>query len=361
MTGAHARVRVLVAAARRLADPRDPLGEEARRTLPEATGLSPEGVELSLSRSLETNPEDSEIDALCASVPSAPRAHVLLGANVFVAAHRAIALALAASPAVFVRPSRREREMARLLSSAAPGLFEVVAALAPAPGDLVFAYGRDETLDALREDLPRGVELLAYGSGFGLAVVDAATEEVSSRLDDVARACAIDVAAFDQRGCLSPRAVLVLGPREGARRFAVSLAAALSAMEIQVPLGRVEPEEIEAAVRYRDTWLVAGEVFPAGRGAVGLDDHTRPLAVPPSGRFVHVRWTPDLDAIGAEWRSQVTAVGIAGDAGLAARVRAPFPGARVSALGEMQSPAFDGPVDRRNTSDGRRSEGDPPR
>jgi len=146
------RVARLVAVARRIADPADPLGQRARALLPASTGLSLQGVELGLTRCLEIAPTDLELRSLCEGTPSAPRAHVLLSANVFVAAHRAIALALAASARVEVRPSRREPEMVRLLQAGDPGLFRVVDDLSAAPGDHVWAYGTDRTLAALRDE-----------------------------------------------------------------------------------------------------------------------------------------------------------------------------------------------------------------
>ncbi|HEY3233680.1 MAG TPA: hypothetical protein VGJ84_03120, partial [Polyangiaceae bacterium] len=121
----YLRIRRLVEAARKIADPRDPLGIRARELLPESTGLSRQGVEWALTRCLETRPTEKELRQLSASVPTAPRAHVILSANVFVAAHRAIALALAASPRVCVRTSRREPQFARLLCQASDGLFEI--------------------------------------------------------------------------------------------------------------------------------------------------------------------------------------------------------------------------------------------
>src|SRR5262249_34881743 len=143
------RLRALIAAAARIGDPHDELGVRARAALPTATGLSPEGVTLALERCLETAASDAEIRALAASVRPASGAHVVLSAGVFVAAHRAIALALAASARVFVKPSRRDPEMVRLLALAAPGLFQVVDAITPRPGEHVHAYGSDEALGAI--------------------------------------------------------------------------------------------------------------------------------------------------------------------------------------------------------------------
>src|SRR5688572_14477533 len=105
----------LIDGARRIADAREPLGRRAREALRASTGLSAAGVEFALARCLEARPSVSELRRMCAAVAPAPRVHVLLASNVFVAAHRAIALALAQSARVEVRPSRREPEMARLL------------------------------------------------------------------------------------------------------------------------------------------------------------------------------------------------------------------------------------------------------
>jgi hypothetical protein len=98
-----------------------------------------------------------------------------------------------------VRASRREPTMAALLAEAAPGLFELTSELAPAPGDHVHAYGSDATLAELARTLPRGVVLHGHGSGFAAAVLERPFS------DDVWDRLALDVALFDQRGCLSPR------------------------------------------------------------------------------------------------------------------------------------------------------------
>lgn len=342
------RVRALVAAARRIADRGDPLGIEARRDLPKATGLSPEGVEIGLSRCLETNPSDSEIAALVASAPSAPRAHVLLSANVFVAAHRAIAIALAASADVIVRPSRREPVVARLLERATHGLFRTADHLVPRPGDHLWAYGSDETLDAVRRDLPDGAVLHAHGAGVGIVVVELEGEEIRERA--LAEAIAEDVVAFDQRGCSSPRLVFVLAEARAVRRFAEQLAAALARAARRTPIGTLGADEIGDVARYRDALLVAGELIPAGPGYVGLDLEGHAAVVPPIGRNVHVARSTDLGPVARALRKIVTAVGIHGSPALASTASSLFPDARIASPGAMQTPPFDGPVDRRRVS-----------
>lgn len=340
---ARARVTALLGAARRLADPADELGRSARLALVTTTGLSPEGVEWGLRECLELSPSESELSALLASVRPAPAAHVLLPANVFVAAHRAIALALAQSAVVRVRSSRREPHFARLLAAAVPGTFELLDELAPRPGDSVWAYGSDHTLNAVWQSLPAGAVLHAGGPGYGVAVLEAAHADL-----DAARALARDIVAFDQRGCLSPRVACFVGGLGRAQTFAETLAAELLQLGQDVPLGAPSRDEAAEATRFRDTLSYAGRLFPAGSGSVAVMDDRLVLA--PAGRHLALMVTRDPLARLSPVASEVTALGLATTPALAQALRRALPKARVSALGRMQSPAFDGPADQRTES-----------
>ena len=339
---AERRVRALVDGAARLADGTSELGRRARRELVASTGLSPEGVELALAECLETRVTDAEIAELCARAVPVPASHVLLSANVFVAAHRGIALALAASERVRVRTSRREPAFARLLAEAAPGLFEVVTELAPAPGDAVWAYGSDATLHAVRATLPSGVTFHAHGTGMGVAVIDAA-----HAARDTARALALDVVPFDQRGCLSPRAVAFVGSSDEAHAFGTLVAAELASLAERVPLGALDPDEAADVTRFRDALTVAGTVRGAGPGWVATTPGGR-LVVAPVGRNLAITPCDEPVALLAPLAQGLAALGLAASEELEMRVPGAFSGARVSPLGRMQRPAFDGPVDRRS-------------
>jgi hypothetical protein len=358
----QARIEQLLAAMRRATAPasRDRAALIVR--LIETTGLSREGIEWALDHSLELRPTPQELTALAASVAPARRAHVILPSNVFVAAHRALALALAASSQVFVKPSRREPTLCEVLHAQAPGLFEPVRHLDVEPGDHVFAYGSDVTLEVLRRELPVGSVLHAHGSGFGLALVDlSAAPHASEAEHDAVRALARDTACFDQRGCLSPRFVLALGSAPAAERFAERLAAALAEHEREVPLGRLDPSELAEAAWYRQTAACFGRVIAAGSGAVCVRDPIEPslleldgpaaLDVPPAGRHLDViaitRWEPALESL----RPWLTAVGCSTPR-LQTAVSAAFARLRVSPLGSMQRPPFDGPVDLRTDPTG---------
>lgn len=349
MTGRLERVRALLQAARALQDASQPLGQKLRREVLATSGLSRENVELALAGCLEVDATDRQLEALCRRTPESPRAHVLLSANVFTAGLRAIAIARASSEDVVVRASSREPHFVQALLTAAPDAFRVVDALRPDPGDHVWAYGTDVTLRTIERSFPRGITLHAHGSGMGVIVC---------RLDgelprDVTRAMARDFVPFDQRGCLSPRLVLVEGEAVHARALAQQLAAALGATESAIPRGRLSPAEQADITRYRDLATYAGELFPAGRGWVGFTSASSNLLVAPVGRNAHVarvdqatRWLESLSG-------QLTTVAAYPES-WRLELQSRLPRVRVVAPGEMQRPPLDGPVDFRTPEAGTR-------
>ncbi|HEY0467258.1 MAG TPA: acyl-CoA reductase [Polyangiaceae bacterium] len=341
----RARLEPLFESARSLADGSSERGRQARVRLAASSGLSPEGVDFALQRCLEIAPDEREIAALIGSTPSAQVAHVLLSANVFVAAQRAIAIALAASAEVCVRASRREPEMAELLLAGAPGSFRLVSELAPRAGDRVWAYGSDETMDELAVTLPAGVALHAHGSGFGVAVLEGTHSE--SELDALLSALAEDIALFDQRGCLSPRVVLLNPETAKASAVARALARELEQLERRVPRGQLSAQELSEIAKYRDTARFIGELFEAGPGFVSVGQAGSWL-MPPTGRNIHFLTTPDPIAALTPYRPLLTSCAFAGEPARREALRRALPGARVCRFGEMQRPPFDGPVDRRD-------------
>ncbi|WP_437589467.1 acyl-CoA reductase [Sorangium sp. So ce1000] len=368
--GATRRLRVerVVAAAARIADARDPLGEEARRRLPSTSGLSPEGVELALGRHLEVAPSDGELDALVAASGRARRCHVVLAANVCTAPLRAIAVAAATAPAIFVRPSRRDPVVAELLARAlqaddgfrrAGGAVALVADVAlgdagtraageGVPGDLpqveLHIYGSDRTVATLRAQAGPGVLVRGHGAGLGLAVVGP-----GASLAEAARDIAADVVPFDQRGCMSPRFVLVEGPAERAAALARALHAALDEAGARVPRGPLDGATRAEVTMYRATLEAVGSFWEGQGHGVGLDPAPRSLLLPPAARVVHVvaSSAESAPALLASIRGAITAIGAGGGGQLARAASEAAPRARLSALGWMQRPPLDGPVDLR--------------
>jgi hypothetical protein len=341
----RARLEPLLSAAQSLRDAESERGALARTRLVASTGLSPQGVDFALQRCLEANPSEAELLALLAATPEVPRANVLLSANVFVAAHRAIAIALAASERVFVRPSRREPALAELLWEAAPASFQLRSELELEPGDHLWAYGSDETLAHIARSTPPAVTLHAHGTGFGLAVLGNARAS-ATELEFGLLGLAEDIALFDQRGCLSPRVLLVAGDLGRALEIARELATILEQLELRIPRGRLSAEEAAELSLYRDSANYAGELFSAGLGFVSVSPSEQ-LMLPPVGRNLHVIATENPLALIANLAPLITSCAVEGDPALRAALEHALPSARSSRFGYMQRPPFDGPVDRR--------------
>lgn len=343
-----ARAFALKRAAELIADPETELGQRARRELTEETGLSPEGVDLALAFSLESDATRATILQLGVRLPKAPRSHVLLSANVFVGAYRAILIGVLQAEECFVRASRRARALPRLLHEAAPGAFELVPNLSPEPGDHVWAYARDETLTELRSQLPAGVRLHAHGSGMAAAVLVEPRGQLSSEeLGALASRLTTDIVLFDQRGCLSPRVLLIQGSRAFAEDFQGKLVLSLADAEAQVPRGALEAAELAGISRYESTFRYVGGLCRAGQGAVTLDPEPERIVIPPPGRYLHITRTQSALPLLEELGPHLTSIACAGNEHLPGLILEKLGPRRVVAFGELQRPALDGPVDLR--------------
>jgi hypothetical protein len=310
----------------------------------ETTGLSPEGVELGFGY-LERRASDADLGALLAGASEAAHVHVILSANVFVAPLRALALAIAAAPKVTVRPSPRDPWLTRaLVGELENRCVEIVdeRSAAALDADSFHVYGRDETIALVKAEAHRGTAIWGHGAGLGVVILTQAAE-----VDAAAMRIALDVVAFDQRGCLSPRLVLVEGNLAQGTRVAEALHRELAALADLVPRGRLDPDEREQARRWTDTVAFAGRTWQGRDHVVGLGPDGEPLTVPPAGRHVHVanvRSLEDARALLHPTARFIVSVGTDDPE----RVRDSVPDhARLSPLGAMQSPPLDGPVDRR--------------
>lgn len=339
-----ARVRCWLERLKPLASRTDPLGMQARRELPQVTRLSAQNVAWALENAFECHASDDQIRALVEATAPCSQAHVVLSANVFVATLRAIAIALASSSHVRVRASRREPLSARLLQMAAPGSFELVTTLDVRSGEHLWAYGSNATLTEIERCLAPGAVLHAHGEGYGVFVVDRSTTMADPDFD----AMALDIAAFDQQGCLSPRFVLFEGSNASALEFAEHLLEAMTRIERVLPIGSADVASLAARARYRETWRYLGTVFENSGGLVSVDlEHHVWGDAPGSYRAIHVR---SVEEVGVELTTHarfITNVGRKPDQRLSALLETTVPLARQSAFGYMQRPPLDGPADRR--------------
>jgi hypothetical protein len=328
------RVAALLRAAARLRDPDDALGQEARRNLPAATGLSAENVDRALRHHLESEAKESLFSYALPDDARAARAHLVLSANVFVGVLRALCLAALRGDTVIVLPSRREPLSVALLRRAGSNLsfVQIASTLETSARDEVHVYGRDETIATIAATLPAGAWLWGHGAGLGLvAARDGRNIDVEALADDVV--------VFDQRGCLSPRVVVV---REGGEALGERLAHALAARRRSLPLGAISDEERAAAARYVATQNAVGQIYGELGALVGVVIEPRALLAPAVPRLVHVIETTVPAALLVPLEPAITCV-----AGDDEAVTALFPRSRRSVVGQMQRPPLDGPVDLR--------------
>lgn len=338
-------VKRLVNAAREVAKNRAAIAHE----LVAMTGLSPEGLDLAFDEHLELDPTDAEIASLVARAGDAPRVAIVLSANVFVGALRAIAIARAAASDVIVRPSRREPVFARALVETARALGDTALRLdesfdvASFEQGEIHVYGRDETIAAVRQNAH--VLVRGHGSGMGIAWM--------TNQADLAKAAGLlaeDVVAFDQRGCLSPRVVMVEGDDRRAEAFAEALHEALARFDALVPRGAIPADERPAAARYVDTMTYVGRAIVGAGHVVGVAPAGSAFVLPPSWRHVHVVPSPNVGEAAA-WLAPVArgivTLGSDDRSAAAALASGGIGWARLAEVGRMQRPSFDGPVDLR--------------
>jgi hypothetical protein len=269
---------------------------------------------------------------------------VILSANVFVAPLRAIAVARAAAPRVTVRASPRDPVLANEIVAAVgdPALTSTSDRdVASTEADAIHVYGRDQTVAAVRSRAPAGVVVRGHGAGLGVAIVTG-----GAAVGEAAEALAIDVVAFDQRGCLSPRLVLIEGDPARAGRFAQALHDRLDEWSRRVPRGTLSADERADAAHWRDSMSFVGEVWRGASHLVAVAPPSAPTVLPPPGRHVLVSTSaPEATASRlAAMSAYLVAVG--SDDPARAEGLAPSH-VRVSTLGRMQRPPLDGPADRR--------------
>jgi hypothetical protein len=308
---------VLAAAVDRLADPGSEIRCALADRLPAATGFSPETVREGLGRALGAWSGDAlrgvvehelGLDAFLgrgarAVSGFASTATILAGALPMPTLLDLLAPLLLRSP-VLAKPSQHDPITARALrgdlAKADPELgaaLEIVAfpsgdaacVAALLEADCVQVTGSDATVAALAARVAAPRRVVAHGHK--LSVVALGPEAKS----DVAERIALDIALWDQLGCLSPVAVYAAGGVDPGP----ALADALSRAEARWPRGRVPVEAARTALDEADQARMRGAPVwadAAGRFTVIGESDTR-WRPTPLHRFVRVHPIPDPDAL----------------------------------------------------------------
>ncbi|MDE2850987.1 MAG: hypothetical protein OXP74_10280 [Acidobacteriota bacterium] len=244
--------------------------------------------------------------------------------------------ALAARAPVLFKSSRAEPHFAPAFLAALgrrlPALCDAYAAATWTGGDpaieaplhasarLVVAYGGEATIDALQSAAVG--RLVAFGPRLSLGWVGRDADP-----EPAARDMALDVATFDQRGCLSVHAVFA--EPDIAPTFAGALAEALRQLALQLPPGQshaadragVRLAREDADLRGLD-WC--GDALDAG--TVILDPDPR-ISPSPGLRTVRTHPVESAPAL-ADWNDRLQGIAVAGQ--MPATVRRTFDQAGVS-------------------------------
>jgi len=329
-------------------DPGSPERRALDSNLAQATGLSPAG----LDRGLRTIGAGMAGEPAAAALRGAPKQYedgfslVILPASPPGLMLQSLLPALAARAPVLFKASSAEPSFApaflAALGKRLPTLRDAYAAATWTGGNeaietplrtaarLVVAYGGEATIDALQSAATR--RLIAFGPKLSLGWVGAEAD-----LDRAARGMAIDIALFDQRGCLSVEAVLV--EQTAAEPFADALANALSALANELPPGRSSAAEragVRLAREDADLRSLAWYGDALDAATVIVDSDTR-ISPSPGLRTVRIHCVSELPTLD-DWNGRLQGLAFAGR--MPATVRRAFEQAGVSrfaSAGQLQA------------------------
>lgn len=269
-------------------DPGSPWRAELERDLPAATGFTPQVVREGLRLALAQWTGDAlrELVELEGAGEERGVTGVLLAGSIPMPSILSLLAPLVVGSPVLAKCASRDPVtpgvVARSLRETDPELgaclevvdfrgddAERVAALCEA--DVVVATGSDETVARVR-----GRRVLRHGHGLSVAAVgpDACP----------AAELALDVALWDQLGCLSPVAVYA----RDADAVAEALAEALEVVERRLPRGSVAPRAATLAVNERDAAELRGARVRTGAGWTVVREADAAPRPAPLHRFVRV-------------------------------------------------------------------------
>jgi hypothetical protein len=296
--GPERRARWLASAFAHLSRADSELGREARSVLAAGSGLSEPMVEWALESALSPLTYDVLRQVEQSPRPPHERAArarpghlcvVVLAGNVVTGAARAVGWPLLFGWPVLAKASSGDDTLARLLEAALaesdpelgdayrtvtyPAELESLHAALFEQADAVAAYGSDGTVQRIRAQLGATVSFMAHGHGLGVAFVARTALAARESAQLAARGLALDVAAYDQRGCLSPHAAWVeRGGLVSPEQFAELLERELGLLRTTLPRGRLPIESAGAQLSWRGIGALRGTLREGDGYAVSFEE-----------------------------------------------------------------------------------------
>lgn len=356
-----------------LRDPAAPPHQELLRSLPEATGFSPEVVREGLRVALSEWTGETLLRAVESELGPGlgetgprhargfPTTAVLLAGALPCPTLAALLAPLALRSGVVAKPSLHDpctaRVLAETLLGVDPGLgasLQVVefrseedpATEALLQADCVVASGSDATMARVARGVAPPRRFVAYGHRVSVAVLGP-TAASHEGLDEAAAALAMDVSLWDQLGCLSPVAVYLLGTRGRVPEITLeSFANAFTNIEKTLPRGRVALQAASDWAAERDAAELRaasgkGVALRTGAGFTVVAEADAAWRGSPLHRFLRIHPVPDLESLEAALHPiapHLAAVGVAGLDEAARRALARSGASRICPLGRMQAP-----------------------
>lgn len=222
----------------------------------------------------------------------------------------------------------------------------------------VVATGSNETIRTLRARLRPDQRFVAYGHRFSVAVFGSEILEAPAALQKAAEGLALDIARWDQSGCLSPALLYVVG-LDPAERMTVAerLAHELDRVSESLPRGPVSPAAGAAQATERAEARMRAAADPTVRliegpdSTVVLEADARPRPAP-LGRLIRMHPVESLAALGKALHPFDRQLSNAAIAGFSDREKSQLHFLletkginRITAPGTMQTPPIDWPHD----------------
>ena len=222
-----------------------------------------------------------------------------------------------------------------------------------AEADCVTATGSDETLTAIRAQLPVKIRFIGHGHRVSFGFV---AQEVlyGSRAKKIVAAVTDDVIAWNQLGCLSPHVIYVqLGGEIAPEHFAQLLAEELERREQIEPRGELPAEDAAAITTRRGIYEVRAAHSPETTQHWCSKDSTAWTVIYEAdarfqmsclNRFIYVKGVADLKTTlesADSVRGKVSTVGIAAPEEKINEIAtqlARWGATRICPLGQMQNP-----------------------
>jgi hypothetical protein len=221
--------------------------------------------------------------------------------------------------------------------------------------DAVIMFGGMEACESIKKKIPQGVKVLLHGHKLGFGVIG--LKRLSRQgLEELAASVAYDCSMFDQQACLAPHVYYTeAGGEVSPKEFCQALAKAMEHLNLEMPRGKISPEEASAIhqlrAKYEFKELQGEEVLllasPRGTDWTVVYEKGPGIFTPsPLNRFIRICGVDDifqipqiLKSIGSYLQNAAVAIGDEREKELIRRL-GELGLARITSPGKMSVPSM---------------------